>query len=167
MSHKCSVCKHPKRKEIEEAILNGVPFRTIAERYGMSHTSIIRHRDNGHIAKALVKAHEVKEVIYAKDLLEKVLYLQEEALEILNNAKKVGNPRIALEAIGRASQLLELQGKIAGQLREQQAVQVNIFANPQFLVLQKILLETLDPYPELKAKIAEALKNVGSDSSDA
>lgn len=49
---RCSCCAHPDRSALDAALGSGVPLRTIAERFGVSKTALLRHRDN-HLAETL------------------------------------------------------------------------------------------------------------------
>ena len=42
----CTVCIHPKRDEIDAAILDDRPYRTIAAHFGISHLAVYRHKSN-------------------------------------------------------------------------------------------------------------------------
>ena len=57
-----------------------------------------------------VELYVSREVLSAESLLDRVLGLSQEAEEILRDARANGNPVLALSAIGRASELLKLQG---------------------------------------------------------
>ena len=156
MPRKCSICSHKKRNEIELALIEGkMSFRHIASHFGVNYRSLQRHRQNGHIEESLVKAHELKQLVHSKDLLWKILHLQEETLRVLQQAKESNNHKTVLDAVGKASGLIELQVKLAGKLQEKQ---INIFLQPQFIELRTIIMKELEPYPEIKYKIAEALQ---------
>lgn len=43
MPRRCTICAHPERDALEREILYGVPYRKIAQRYGVSDASITRH----------------------------------------------------------------------------------------------------------------------------
>jgi hypothetical protein len=60
MPRVCTICGHPSRKEIEGEIASGVTFRRIAERYGTSPQSLLRHRD-AHMLPATAVAHAAVE----------------------------------------------------------------------------------------------------------
>ena len=124
MGRKCSICINKQRAEIEEDILDSVPYRDIATKYGVNRMSVQRHAQNGHIEQAIVEAHELKDIVHGKELLDKILYLQQEALTVLQKAKNCEDNILALNAISKAARLLEIQGKIAGLI--QQGTQVNI-----------------------------------------
>jgi len=160
MSRSCKTCSHPRRSEIELAVLNNEPYRSIGARFGLNHVSIVRHVQNGHIAAVLVEATELRKVAYSEDLLEKLMYLQHEALKILSEAKnpKEGNPLLntALNAIGKVNRLLETQAKLAGQLKE---FEINISANPHWIAIKQQIFATLRTFPDARDAVLEAIGN--------
>lgn len=46
MPRRCTICGHPERDALEREILYGVPYRTIAQRYGVDGSAISRHVHN-------------------------------------------------------------------------------------------------------------------------
>jgi len=46
MSQHCTACRNPRREEIDRAILEGIPYRTIAARFDLSLGTISRHREH-------------------------------------------------------------------------------------------------------------------------
>jgi hypothetical protein len=50
----CTICVHPGRAKIEEAIAARVPYRRISERHGVSISAISRHLKN-HVAEELLE----------------------------------------------------------------------------------------------------------------
>ena len=45
MPRACSICVHPNRLAVEIALRRGTPLRTIAARWAVSKTALLRHRD--------------------------------------------------------------------------------------------------------------------------
>ncbi len=159
MGRRCKTCDHLKREAIEQDLLNNVTYRTIGTKYGISHVSIRRHFEHGHIAKDLVRATEVKKIAYSENLLDKLLYLQHEVLKILDEAKnpEEGKPPLlntALSAIGKAAGMLETQAKLAGQLKE---LEVNIAVNPYWLAIKQEVFAILESYPDARKAMAEGV----------
>ena len=76
-------------------------------------------RHKGHLPGKLVKAHEAREVAQADSLLDQARHLADEAREILKN-EKATRPGTAVQAIRAVAQVLELQAKILGEIRESQ-----------------------------------------------
>jgi hypothetical protein len=97
MPRRCTVCDHPKRHGIDEALVSGAPYRSVAKRSGLSESAVYRHKTE-HLPAHLLKAREVEEVAQADDLLEQVRILQTHALDILDRAEKAGDLRTALAA---------------------------------------------------------------------
>ena len=138
MPRRCTACDHPERHSIDEALVTGAPYRSVAKRFGLSESAVYRHKTE-HLPAHLLKAREAEEVAQADDLLEQVRHLQGRALEILERAEKSGDLRTALAAISQARANLELLGKLAGELDERPVVNLNV--SPQWLDLGRSLLE--------------------------
>src|SRR5215510_16360032 len=43
---RCTICRHPQRVMIDQQLERRVSLRIICSRYGLSKTSLLRHRDN-------------------------------------------------------------------------------------------------------------------------
>jgi hypothetical protein len=136
MPRRCTVCDHPKRHGIDEALVSGAPYRSVARRFGLSESAVYRHKAE-HLPAHLLKAKEVEEVAQADDLLEQVRNLQAHALDILERAEKTGDLRTALAATSQARGNLELLGKLAGELYERP--QVNLNVSLQWLELRAVI----------------------------
>lgn len=157
MPRRCTICEHPKRDEINKALIETQNIAEIAKRYGVSYDSLFRHRQ-GHIPEALAKAQEAREVAQASSLLDQVCELRDKALGILAKAEQAGDLRTALQGIKEARGCLELLGKLQGELQERQII--NILVAPEWINLRAVILTALEPYPEAKLALAEALKGV-------
>ena len=96
----------------------------------------------------------------ADDLLAQVRSLQGRALAILDRAEKAGDLRTALGAIREARGNLELLAKLLGELND--APQVNILVNPEWVSVRGVLLGALGPYPDARAAVAGALASLGA-----
>jgi hypothetical protein len=124
----CTICRHPQRLEIEQAMLAGTSLRTVADRCGPSKTALLRHRP--HISQALALNKQAQETARTGALLDDVRTgegraerLYEKAEEILTAALQDKDRRTALQAIrvavdvmGEARGYLELRGEINGEL---------------------------------------------------
>ncbi len=158
MPRKCTVCEHEKVEEINKALLEGVSLRDLAGRYSVSKTALHRHKE--HIPANLTKAKEAQEVTKADSLLDQVIELRDKALSILDKAEQAGDLRTALQGVREAKGCLELLARLQGELQEQATV--NVLINPQWLSLRTVILQTLEPYPEARLRLAEALREVES-----
>jgi hypothetical protein len=156
MPRNCTVCTHPDKAEIDEALVAGVSSAEIAGRYRtVGERAIRRHRRN-HLPEKLAKAQEAGEVAQADTLLEQVRDLQERALDILDKAEEAGELRTALGAIREARGNLELLAKLLGELSDQP--QVNVLVSPEWLELRAVIVTALEPHPEARGAVLRALE---------
>lgn len=94
MGRRCTICDHPKRGEIDEALVGAtLPYRHIAERYDLAWSSAFRHAAT-HIPALLAEARRDELEAQATTLLERVQQLEdkanfwhEEAADLLRTAK--------------------------------------------------------------------------------
>ena len=128
MPQTCKICRHEKRQEIDQALLEGTPFRDIAGRFGTSKSALLRHKQTD-IPTTLVKAKQAEEILDADSLFERLRELSNEARGILEEARASKDHAIALNAIGRAEKLLELEVKLLGELNNSTKVAVGINVN--------------------------------------
>ena len=154
MPRTCTVCAHEDRAELEGTLIAGVSLRTIADRFAVSKTALIRHKD-AHLPPSLLKAKEAREEARADDLLSEVRGLQARTLAVLEAAEASGEHRTALAAIAEARRNLELLGKLAGELDQRPVV--NVLVAAEWIVIRTVLLEALSPYPQASAAVAERL----------
>jgi hypothetical protein len=153
----CTVCAHPDKAEIDEALVAGISSAELAGRYRtVGERAIRRHRTN-HLPEKLAKAHEAQEVAQADTLLEQVRDLQERALDILGKAEEAGELRTALGAIREARGNLELLAKLLGELDERPVV--NLSVSPEWLELRTVIVAALEPYSEARESVLRALES--------
>lgn len=119
MPRPCTVCSHPKRDEINHALLEKVPYRTVAERFEASPAAVFRHRQ--HLPVGMIDARAAYDAARADDLLCQVEDLRDRAFGVLVKAEEVGDLRAAMGAIREARSCVELLARLAGELVERHA----------------------------------------------
>jgi len=159
MPRRCTVGDHPGSHGIDEALVSGAPYRSVAQRFGLSESSVYRHKTE-HLPAHLLKAREVEEAAMADDLLEQVKHLQTHALDILERAEETGDLRTALAASSQARGNLELLGKLAGELDERPVT--NVLMSPEWLELRAVIVGALEPHPGAREAVLSALEGVGN-----
>jgi len=112
MTRRCTVCTHPKRDEIDKAIVAGASYRDVAGQFGLSKSAVERHHTNGHLPAALVEAQKAAKVARADDLLAEVRGLKDKAVTILEKAEKAGKLGTALQAIRETKGCVELLARL-------------------------------------------------------
>jgi transposase-like protein len=155
MPRRCTVCDHPEKHSIDEALVAGAPYRSVAKRFGLSESAVYRHKTE-HLPAHLLRAREVEEAARVDDLLDQVRHLQAHALDILERAEKAGDLRTALAAISQARGNLELLGKLAGELDERPVVNLNV--SPEWLELRAVIVGALEPHPEARGAVLRAIE---------
>jgi len=153
------VCDHPDRHSIDEALVSGAPYRSVAKRFELSESAVYRHKTE-HLPSHLLKAREVEEAAQADDLLDQVRHLQAHALDILERAEKSGDLRTALAAISQARGNLELLGKLAGELDERPVV--NVLVSAEWRELRAVIVGALEPHPGAREAVLRALEGVNN-----
>ncbi len=116
MPRSCPICDHEDLDEINAALASNERIRTIAERWSVRKTALMRHR-NEHLpfsaieakeAEAHAKAEEGEADAPAENLLDQLRDLQERALATLEEAEEAEELNVALRAIREVKGNLEL-----------------------------------------------------------
>ena len=154
MSRTCTVCRHPDRPAIDQAMVNRRPFRDIARHFGVSKDAAVRHHD-ACLPETLAKAQAATETARADDLLEQVKALRSKALALLLKAEQAGDLRTALTGVRTALACLELLAEMSAQIDRRPVV--NLLVSPEWLTVRTTLIRTLASYPEAKTAVASAL----------
>jgi hypothetical protein len=72
MTRLCTVCAHPKRQEIDVALmLHSAPYRVLAGRYGLRMSSLQRH-EQSHLRSTLQHSQELQAMLSATNLREEL-----------------------------------------------------------------------------------------------
>jgi hypothetical protein len=130
MPRLCSICIHPARREIEKALVSGLPLRKIGTRFGTSVTALFRHRDGHLLVEAVKRERQTKEVARVDDVLGHVRTLEaytellfDQSQEIYRESRDAKDQRMALAAIREATGATreargnaELVARLTGQL---------------------------------------------------
>ncbi len=113
MPRPCTVCTHPDRAGIDQALVSGQSYRTIAKRSGTSPSAVLRHKES-HLSTTLLKASGAREVARADDLLQKVRDLEAEARRIGRRAEKEGDLRCAIASVKQLMDIVDLLARLMG-----------------------------------------------------
>jgi hypothetical protein len=150
----CTICTHPERPAIEAALVAGGAYRTIADRFSVSKTALMRHRAE-HIPQAVAEAQEAREEAQALDVVKQLKAINGAALAILHEARATHDHEIALKAIDRVQRQLELQAKLLGAIDERP--QVNVLLTPEWAMTRAALMAALAAFPDARLAVVSAL----------
>jgi hypothetical protein len=151
---RCTVCSHPDRPAIDQALVNRRPFRNIAQQVGVSVWALLRHHD-AHLPEMLLKARAAEEVARADDLLEQVRALRSKSLALLGKAEAAGDLRTALAGVREARACVELLAEMVQALDRRPTM--NVLLAPEWLSVRTVLLEALRGYPEARTAVVTRL----------
>lgn len=154
MPRKCSICSHGEREGIELALVNQVPYRSIAGQFSVSSSAVERHKRE-HLPRSLTHAAEAESAATAGRLLADLLKLQQRTSAVFDVAEREGDLRTALFAIREERGCIELLARLAGELRQAQSVDITI--SPVWIEVRSKVLESLAPFPEARTAVACAL----------
>jgi hypothetical protein len=157
MPRVCTICTHAEREAINAALVDSIAYRTIADRYGLSHQALMRHKAE-HLPSVMVKSEEAREVALADDLLGQVKALRNKAIGILTKAEAAGDLRTALMGIREARACVELLLEVEGELNR--APVISLYLSPEWLRVRGVLFQALGDFPEARAAAAMALQQV-------
>ncbi len=118
MAQRCSLCRSPRRAEIDEALLAGTSCRDVAGRFGTSKSAVDRHRP--HIPRALAWAAARAEDVRAESVLDKVRGLEADARRIARQAEAEGDTRAAMAGVKLLLDVVAKLGDLAAAAREEE-----------------------------------------------
>jgi len=128
VSRVCTICKNGKCDAINAALIAGTAsIRRIATDNDVTESALRRHAAS-HLPATLARAGAAAEVASADTLLEQCRELQSRTLTILDAAENANDLRTSLQAVREARGLLELLGKLTGELAAQPSMQQNVLA---------------------------------------
>ena len=154
MPHTCTVCVHPSRDAIDQALVSGETLRDIALRCSVSTHALFRHHRN-HVPKHLSHARTAREGSRADALFAKVVALETDAKRLQGLAEDAGDLKTALQAVRELVRIVELQAKLIGELDDSPTV--NVLVLPEWAVLRARILHTLLAFPDARAALADIL----------
>ncbi len=188
MARPCSICSHSERLEIDRLLLGGEPYRNIAERFKLSIGSISRHReahigtDLRDVREAKEQAREealaqircdeleaIKEEISAEgadtmaarletcaSFLDQLKAVRDRAANLLDRAESSQDMKAAGTFLKELREQIRLMAELEGKISQQP--QVTIINNPEWIELRTVIIQALDPYPEAKEALVNAIR---------
>jgi hypothetical protein len=114
----CSVCKHPRRAEIDEALIAGGDNAKIGKAFGPSRDAIRRHAT--HVLAIVKKYDETTALARGEDLKAKMLLREADLLRLQEKAEAGHDIPTAIAAIRELRQFHEPQARMEGQLKPQE-----------------------------------------------
>lgn len=154
----CSVCSRSDRAAIDDALISGTAYRTIAARHdGVSLSALTRHR-RAHVSPALQAVVVERAQAGAVSALDRLEDLYTEATAILAALKADGNSTKALAAVQVLAGVVEKIARITGELDDRpQVAVVNLQSSPDWQQVRAVILGALATHPDARAAVVRAL----------
>lgn len=161
MGRSCSVCAHADRDELERRLVAGDPIRAVARQTGVGRDALARHAAS-HLPSDLAALRDAGQRIETARALDRLEGLFAEGQEVLAAARAEGRHQVSLAAIRELRGVIELLARLTGELDERPDVVVNIASSAEWLQVQTVIVGALEPYPEARLAVAEALAPLGA-----
>jgi hypothetical protein len=172
----CTSCQHLKRSEIDRRLAAGEPTAQVARDYQINLSSLHRHRVNclrlgsaNQIKKEAARGTAAVALLPSKETLSGAFTdLAERIDEITAQAQAEGSLKTALAGLNSLRQTLESHARLAGHIGSGGA-QVNVAIQNNVSVdvtqIAERLIIQFDKEPELKARIAQALRRLDDNAN--
>jgi hypothetical protein len=160
VSRTCTVCRHPDRKAIDEALFRQVPMRELAKRYPGLTLRILSRHFRTHVMPMMAMAKEAEEVANADAILTRLQRLEKRMWNVLDRSEKDKEFSVSVQAAREIRGCLELCAKLAGQIQE--STVINIVNQPEWTVIQNVLMLALEEHPAARIAVARALEDANS-----
>ena len=107
MNKRCTVCKHTERPEIDRQLIRGLPYRALAEQYGLSSSALRRHTK--HLVTHLDQQRHRQDQANITALLDRLDLLNARLDRLFNSATDQRALFVALGAVRESLRLVSLQ----------------------------------------------------------
>jgi len=109
-SGRCTVCNHPSRPEIDRALIDGVPYRTLAVAHGLSPSALCRH--TRHIRHQLVIQERHTEQTHLSQFLERLELLEVRLDRLFRKAEESRSFNVSLGCLQESLRILAIREKV-------------------------------------------------------
>jgi hypothetical protein len=160
----CNTCQHLHRSDIDRRLAAGEPTARIAQAYGLTQSSIYRHRTNclklassNAITKEAARGTAALTLLPSKETLSGAYFeLRERIDQIARQAEQQGSLKVALAGLNSIRQTLDSLARLSSHDGDVDvAVQNNVTLDLDRIVER--VIGHFDHEPQIKERIAHAL----------
>jgi hypothetical protein len=132
----CTVCQHPKRREIDQALIAGsATLAILSQEHGLSTSALHRHK--AHLQAKVSRAKDLVQDNLRQGCLFSLSRALEMAMQTAETARAEGNSKVVLQAIQQGTRIIGIILKQDFQL--DQAVVFEVLASPQWAAQASLL----------------------------
>ena len=176
---RCQGCNHPERVRIERLLAAGASIKGAARKFAIDYHALRRHWINHVSAEA--RAAYIAGAGATKDQLEEVV--ADESLALIDHyrivraglykgfgaASEIGDCNALALLAGRLHENLRDCGRLTGELQHGPLlnVQNNVLVSPDYSKVIARIVSAVAPYPDARAAVIAALRDLDSASASA
>ena len=170
---RCIVCGHPDRVLIEAARVAGCSLDTIAAKHNVSRDAIFRHMKNhvsdeariDYLANIPMSELAEKAATEGVSVLQYFSIIRGVLMQQFQLAASVNDRNATATLAGRLTEVLRAIGSISGEMGNMAVNNltinnVSILNSPIFATLQANMLHALAPFPDARAAVVQALRQM-------
>jgi hypothetical protein len=174
---RCTICAHPRRAEIEFALVQRMSRRDIGKKFSVDPQAVWRHGRN-HLSEVVRAEIMTQSTRMSADDLEKLRVCESESLlsnlvaqrgrllQDSDTARGNEDTNAAVRAEMAIQANLALVGKLLGQLVQRHEVShTNLLVSPDYIRLRQVLVDALRPFPDAGRAVAAALHRLESQAA--
>jgi len=154
MARPCTICTHPQRDGIDRLILEGESNTRIAANFGLSASSIRRHKA-GHISTRLAAVQEEQELL----TVQKLNRIAQDGLmvlvDLIKRARDREDDRLVVQALRELREYTRLMREIIGP----ETGAPSFRDNPEWVKVRVALIEAVGDNPALRTRLIEAMED--------
>lgn len=166
----CSICSHPERSRAELLIATGASIRSVARKFQIPYDRLWRHWRHtpperkaalalGPVQRAALAARVSEE---SESVLDHYMAIRAGLYALYDAAVEAGDRSGGALLAGRLIEVCNAVGKLTHQLAATPLVmnQQNIYLTAEFSELQAALVRVLAPFPEARAAVIGAFRQL-------
>jgi hypothetical protein len=172
----CTICRHPRRHQIEIGLTHRVPMRALAIRFSCSPDALQRHKQNHltpQMMAAILAAQKPSEVDLealqrseSEGILAQLVTQRARLQQQSDLALELGDAGGAVAAERAITNNLELVAKLLGTLVTRHSVtRTSILISADYLQLRQSIVTALRPYPEAARAVGAALHGIEANAA--
>jgi len=171
----CTICKHPKRAVLDQALASGIGYKSLSKKHGVSKFALYRHK-RAHLSpemrtaaarKMLKREGDLRAILLEEgtSLVEQLGAFRAQLYDTFVIAKEIGDLKAAAHLGSRIHDNFTLVAKLTGELLPHSSVNVtNLLLSPDYQRIRSQLLRALSSHPEAAADVAEIFRQAGAEA---
>lgn len=150
----CAICNHPDREAIDAQLTALIPLRKLSARYGMSFSSLSKHRTNHTSKSEIVHLRRARSGgAPTRSALDRI----EDGLTALEDLMAKSKDHQYIAAYRERLRTLEIIGKAKGEFTDAPTVTINLWQTPVWQQIRVVIFEELAHHPDIRAALAKRL----------